>query len=82
MIDRGELVWFVERGGRSLLSFTDNGEAVHAAAEALSRAVKRYGLSRLTIEQVNAEPVHTTPIAKILEQAGFRVTPKGLRPMS
>ncbi|HIW61387.1 MAG TPA: DEAD/DEAH box helicase [Candidatus Stackebrandtia excrementipullorum] len=82
VIDRGELVWFVERGGRSLLSFTDNGEAVHAAAEALSRAVKRYGLSRLTIEQVNAEPVHTTPIAKILEQAGFRVTPKGLRPMS
>ena len=35
----GELAWFLERGGRSLLTFTDDPDAHHAAAAALADLV-------------------------------------------
>src|SRR4029077_5773330 len=35
----GELAWFLERGGRSLLSFTDNAELHAAPAAALADLV-------------------------------------------
>src|SRR6202012_1917326 len=37
----GELAWFLERGGRSLLSFSDEPELNHAAAAALAELVGR-----------------------------------------
>ena len=37
----GELAWFLERGGRSLLSFTDDAEAHIAAAAAAGRSGER-----------------------------------------
>ena len=40
MLVDGELVWFLERGGRSLLSFSDEPELNHAAAAALAELVE------------------------------------------
>ena len=53
----GELAWFLERGGRTLLSFTDDAEAHHAAAGALADLVGTGRVQSLLVEKVNGEPV-------------------------
>ncbi|CAM3913893.1 ATP-dependent helicase [Tsukamurella strandjordii] len=70
----GALAAFVERGGRTLLTFTDAPEAAFAA---LAEAVPRLG--GLTIEKVDGAPALTSPLAAALAAAGFAKTPKGLR---
>ncbi|TWS26413.1 ATP-dependent helicase [Tsukamurella sputi] len=70
----GALAVFVERGGRTLLTFTD---APDAALTALADAAP--GLGGLTIEKVDGAPALTSPLAGALTAAGFARTPKGLR---
>lgn len=53
----GELAWFLERGGRSLLSFTDDAEAQMAAASALADLVGRGRVQSLLVEKVNGVTV-------------------------
>jgi ATP-dependent helicase Lhr and Lhr-like helicase len=77
----GELVLYVERGGRSLLSWTDRPEPLQAAADALALAVRDGALGRLTVERADGAGVLAAghPLAAALEAAGFRATPRGLR---
>jgi ATP-dependent Lhr-like helicase len=79
----GELVLYVERGGRTLLSWTGAGEQsrVSAAAQALADAVKSGWLGRLTVQQADGEPVLSpgSVLGQALEAAGFHATPQGLR---
>ncbi len=75
----GVPVLYVERGGRSLLSFTDDDTALRAAAEALSRAVKEGWLGQLAVQRADGEVALTSNLADVLRDAGFRATPKGLR---
>jgi ATP-dependent Lhr-like helicase len=82
----GALVLYVERGGRSLLSFTaEAGEAaepsepLRLAAKELAGAVHRGALGRLTVERVDGATVRDTPLAEALREAGFVATPRGLR---
>jgi ATP-dependent Lhr-like helicase len=70
---------YVERGGRSLLSFTDSEPALRAAAEALSRAVREGWLGQLAVQRADGARALTSALAEILRDAGFRATPKGLR---
>jgi ATP-dependent Lhr-like helicase len=70
---------YVERGGRSLLSFTEDERALRAAAEALSRAVKEGWLGQLAVQRADGEVALTSNLADVLRDAGFRATPKGLR---
>jgi ATP-dependent Lhr-like helicase len=70
---------YVERGGRSLLSFTEDGPALRAAAEGLSRAVREGWLGQLAVQRADGEIALTSHLADILRDAGFRATPKGLR---
>jgi ATP-dependent Lhr-like helicase len=70
---------YVERGGRSLLSFTDDDTALRAAATALSRAVKEGWLGQLAVQRADGEVALTSNLADVLRDAGFRATPKGLR---
>lgn len=70
---------YVERGGRSLLSFTDDDTALRAAAEALSRAVREGWLGQLAVQRADGEVALTSNLADVLRDAGFRATPKGLR---
>jgi ATP-dependent Lhr-like helicase len=69
----------VERGGRSLLSFTEDDAALRAAAEALSRAVRDGWLGQLAVQRADGEVALTSGLADVLRDAGFRATPKGLR---
>ncbi|MGC0414727.1 ATP-dependent helicase [Embleya sp. AB8] len=75
----GEPVLYVERGGRTLLSWTDDPDRVGPAAEALAAAVRAGALGKLTVEKADGAEVLTSSLGKALEAAGFHATPKGLR---
>jgi ATP-dependent Lhr-like helicase len=77
----GELVLYVERGGRSLLSWGDDPAALQSAADALALAVRDGALGRLTVERADGEGLLTRghPLGAALEAAGFHATPRGLR---
>jgi ATP-dependent Lhr-like helicase len=77
----GLLVLYVERGGRTLLSWTDEPDLLNPAAMALAAAVRDGGLGRLTVERADGLTVgaQESPLAQALEAAGFRPTPRGLR---
>lgn len=82
----GELAWFLERGGRSLLSFTDDTEAHSAAATALADLVSAGRVQAFLIEKVNGISAldpgadgQRTAVKEALIGAGFARTPRGLR---
>ena len=75
----GAAVLYVERGGRSLLSFTDERAELQAAAEALAGAVHEGWLGTLAVERADGVGSLGSAMAEVLTEAGFRVTPKGLR---
>jgi ATP-dependent Lhr-like helicase len=75
----GELVLYVERGGRSVLSFTDSHAALAAAALALSDTVRSGALGRITVQRADGGTVLTGPVGDALARAGFSLTPSGLR---
>ncbi|MCV7257939.1 ATP-dependent helicase [Mycobacterium shimoidei] len=78
----GALVWFLERGGRSLLSFTDDAEAGRAAAVALAELVGARRMDSLLVERINGVSVlqsRDVPAYTALTEAGFARTPRGLR---
>jgi ATP-dependent helicase Lhr and Lhr-like helicase len=77
----GKLVLYVERGGRTLLSWTDDPELLGPSAAALAAAVRDGALGRLTVERADGLSlgIHDSPLAQALEAAGFRPTPRGLR---
>ncbi len=76
----GELVMYVERGGKSLLTWSADPEALAAAAEGLATAARAGGLGRLSVERADGEHVFgADAVATALAGAGFRATPRGLR---
>ncbi|KQV26074.1 DEAD/DEAH box helicase [Yonghaparkia sp. Root332] len=74
----GHLAAYLERGGKSALTFTDEPASLAAAATELA-AVVRARLRSLRIERVNGASVFGTPFAEALQEAGFVATPQGLR---
>jgi ATP-dependent Lhr-like helicase len=75
----GAPVLYVERGGRSLLSFVAERDALRAGAEALAAAVHEGWLGTLAVERADGADSLVSDLAEVLTEAGFRVTPKGLR---
>jgi ATP-dependent Lhr-like helicase len=75
----GELALYVERGGRTLLSYLDEPEALAVAAKALADAVHSGALGTISVERADGEAVHASPLRDALTAAGFRTTPRGLR---
>jgi ATP-dependent Lhr-like helicase len=75
----GAPILYVERGGRSLLSFAAEHEELKAAAEALAGAVHEGWLGTLAVERADGVDSLGSALAEVLTEAGFRVTPKGLR---
>jgi ATP-dependent Lhr-like helicase len=75
----GECVIYVERGGRTVLSFADDPALLQPAADALALAVRDGALGRLQVERADGAPVVASPLGDALEAAGFRPTPRGLR---
>jgi ATP-dependent Lhr-like helicase len=72
----GRLTLYVERGGKTVLSFTD--VALDAASASLAQTV-RAGLGRMRIEKIDGEFAIGTDLGNALQRAGFVPTPQGLR---
>ncbi|MET9181291.1 ATP-dependent helicase [Kitasatospora aureofaciens] len=75
----GELALYVERGGKSLLAWPQDGATVALAAGALAGAVRAGALGSVTVERANGEPALGSDLGRALEEAGFHATPRGLR---
>jgi ATP-dependent helicase Lhr and Lhr-like helicase len=79
VLSGGHLVLYVERGGKTLLSWTGDPVVLAAAAAGLAGAVRAGALGRLTVERADGSGVYESPLAQALADAGFRPTPRGLR---
>ncbi|BCJ34906.1 DEAD/DEAH box helicase [Actinocatenispora thailandica] len=75
----GDLALYVERGGRTILSYVDAPETLLVAARALADAVRSGALGALAVQRADGEPVTATPLSAALTEVGFRLTPRGLR---
>ncbi|MFI7227748.1 ATP-dependent helicase [Nonomuraea angiospora] len=74
----GHLVLYVERGGKTLLSFADD-DRLQPAVDALALSVRDGALGKLTVERADGTSIVESPLAAALEAAGFHPTPRGLR---
>ena len=79
VLANGAPALYVERGGRSLLSFTEDQALLQAAANALAGAVREGWLGSLAVERADGMASLSSHMAEVLTEAGFRATPKGLR---
>ena len=75
----GACVLYVERGGRTLLSFADDPALLQPAADALALAVRDGALGKMQVERADGQAISFSPLGTALEAAGFRPTPRGLR---
>jgi len=75
----GELTLYVERGGRTLLSFTADPDELAMSAKALADTVQSGALGAISVERADGSVVHSSPLRDALTAAGFRTTPRGLR---
>ncbi|MFL6181548.1 MAG: helicase-related protein, partial [Actinomycetes bacterium] len=80
VLDQHGLTFFIERGGKSMLTWTDptDPRAMVAAASLVS-AVKSGRRPPLHLQKVDGVDVHQSPWRSTLTEAGFLVTPRGLR---
>ena len=72
----GDLVAYLERGGRSLLTW---GSPDPEVLSALADEVRRGRIPSLNVQRVNGEEAQGSSLAAALVEAGFRLTPRGLR---
>ncbi|MCA0436675.1 MAG: DEAD/DEAH box helicase [Austwickia sp.] len=81
VLREGELVLYVERGGRTLLCYSEDPPTLAGAAEALAQAVHSGALGRLTVEKADGAAILGSdhPLITALAGAGFHTTPRGLR---
>lgn len=80
----GALAVYVERGGKTLLTFTEDADALASALGSLATAVRQGALGRLTVERADGDSIlagsdRAGVLRRALEDAGFVVTPRGLR---
>ena len=79
VIVNGELALYVERGGKTLLSWTEDPATIQPAADALALAVHEGLLGKLAVERADGAPVIDSALGEALARAGFHATPRGLR---
>ncbi|AEI12551.1 ATP-dependent helicase [Cellulomonas gilvus] len=78
----GALVLYLERGGRTVLTFDDDTPTLEAAARGLAAVARRTG--RLTVSRIDgagvlADGAARSAAGRALVAAGFATTPRGLR---
>ncbi|MCX6503095.1 MAG: ATP-dependent helicase [Microbacterium sp.] len=74
----GALTLYLERGGKTALLFSDDPDAMAAAARSLAATAQARRLATLTIEQVNGGIVFGTDLGRALREAGFVESTRGL----
>ena len=78
----GTLTLYVERGGKTLLTFSDDEDLVSSGIEALGRVVREGALGRLVVERADGVSIlgqDSEVLRRAMESAGFIATPRGLR---
>ncbi len=75
----GEPVLYLERGGRTLLTWPTESASLAAAIACLCAAITSGRLPTATITKIDGFDALAAPIAPQLSAAGFRQTPRGLR---
>ena len=70
----GQLVLYVERGGKTLLSWTADPSLLGPATAALAGAVRAGALGKLTVERADGGGVYESPLAQALEQTSDRLS--------
>ena len=81
VLSGGEPAVYLERGGHTALTWTDDPVVLGASARELAGLVHTGRLAALTVERCDGAATLTGehPFAAALLDAGFRPTPKGLR---
>jgi ATP-dependent Lhr-like helicase len=74
----GALALYVERGGKTTLTFGSEDAVLDAAATSLATSIRR-SVGKLKVEKVDGDFVIGTPLGSALTAAGFSTTPQGLR---
>ncbi|WP_232236101.1 DEAD/DEAH box helicase [Nocardia sp. BMG51109] len=75
----GDLALYLERGGKTLLTFTEDPQVRARAATALADLVHHRRVDSLVIDRVDGDSVHGNTFATFLTEAGFAATPRGFR---
>ncbi|WP_460744558.1 ATP-dependent helicase [Mariniluteicoccus endophyticus] len=76
----GRLACYVERGARTLLTFTEDDDELALALGELAAAVRRGVTTGITVEKVDGTHVFEHRAARAaLEEAGFTMSPQGFR---
>ncbi|PSS43677.1 ATP-dependent helicase [Arthrobacter woluwensis] len=75
----GRLILYVERGGKTLLGFTEDEALLTEAASSLVTTVRRGAVDRLAMEKVNGRDLLDTPLSAAFLAAGAYSTPRGVR---
>lgn len=75
----GALVHYLERGGKTVLTFVSDEQVLAAAGRSLAETVRAGRVEHLAVEKVNGEFVLGSPTGVALRTAGFQETPRGLR---
>jgi ATP-dependent helicase Lhr and Lhr-like helicase len=79
----GALTLYVERGGKSLLTFSSDPGMLQPAVDTLALAVHDGVLGKLAVERADGAGLLSagtpSPVADALRAAGFHATPRGLR---
>jgi ATP-dependent Lhr-like helicase len=75
---RGSLVLHVEKGGRSLRTFTDDPALLTAAIDGLRQLAERRRPRQLRIETIDGVPALRSGLLALLRAGGIRMEPGGL----
>jgi ATP-dependent Lhr-like helicase len=77
----GAAVLFAERGGRTVLTFTGDPPTLATAAAALAERVRSGRIGSVTVSRIDGADTLSDrgPVAQALLDAGFSLTPRGLR---
>lgn len=72
---------YLERGGRTALTFGGSEAVLARTAEAVAAAVRTGRLDSVSVERADGEAVRgsAAPLVRALREAGFVPTPRGLR---
>ncbi|MEO6944831.1 MAG: ATP-dependent helicase, partial [Lacisediminihabitans sp.] len=74
----GHLALYVERGGKTMLTFGSDPSMLAEATTSLAATIRR-SLGKLKVEKADGVFVIGTPLGAALAAAGFSTTPQGLR---
>jgi ATP-dependent helicase Lhr and Lhr-like helicase len=78
ILHRGGLVGYLERGGRSLLTFAEDAEALDAVAEGLAGIVTAGRLDAVRLQRVDGRELADQAVLGPLRARGFGDHPRGL----